>query len=428
VTRVVVTGIGAVSTWGWDSARLWEGLVSSRSGLGRAEGFDTRGQRTDVAGEVPAASDELAVAYCEWRHYSQADRFAVVAAVEACQQASLEGFTVGQTSRSETALQPDLGVFFGGSTAGMMECEEFLEQIHDRARRVQWGLLATQTLNCPGDAVARLVGACGPVQAVSSACASGGLAIGAALDALRSGEVEMALAGGADSLCRLTYTGFNSLRAVDVRPCRPFREDRAGLSLGEGSGFLFLETLAHAEARGQRPLAELVGAGASCDAHHMTAPHPRGEGAALAIERALEDARLKPADVSFVNAHGTGTPHNDAAESQALARVFGDRTPRLPVTSTKASVGHLLGSSGAIEAVATVQCLQASEVHAVPGPGGAEEGFAIDLVVDRPRRLQPSAADSTGRQRRTLAVSTSLGFGGANAAVVLSDWTQEALS
>jgi len=248
---------------------------------------------------------------------------------------------------------------------------------------------------------------------VSSACASAALAVDAALRDLRAGVVDVALTGGADSLSRLTYSGFNAMRAVDEAPCRPFRADRAGMSLGEGAAVLVLETEAHAGARGARPIAELRGAGASCDASHMTAPQPEGQGAARAMRRALADAGVGGDGVAFVNAHGTGTPLNDGAEALALASVFGERAPRVPVSATKASVGHLLGSAGAIEAVAAVLCLRDREVHPTAGEGLPDAALAVNLVQGAPLALPPG-----------VALSTDFAFGGANAALVLAAWTE----
>jgi 3-oxoacyl-[acyl-carrier-protein] synthase II len=220
--------------------------------------------------------------------------------------------------------------------------------------------------------------------------------------------VTCAVAGGADSLCSLTYSGFNALRAVDDGPCRPFRADRAGLSLGEGAGVLVLEPWERALERGATPLAELRGAGSSCDAHHMTAPHPAGAGAAAAMLASLEDARLAPEAVDFVNAHGTGTPLNDSAEWRALSLVLGARAGRVPLTATKGSIGHLLGSAGAIEAVVTVQCLHEKLIHPTAGGGAVDPAIGVDLVLGVPRAI-PSGA---------VGISTSLAFGGANTALV----------
>ncbi len=291
------------------------------------------------------------------------------------------------------------GLYFGGSTAAMAEGEAYFRALTGRRDpaegRARMAEVAAHPLDAPANAAARFLGLRGPVDSCSSACASGALALAAALDALRSGRVEVAVAGGADALCHLTFAGFNSLRAVDERSCRPFRTDRAGLNLGEGAGILILEPVGRALARGQRPLAILAGAGASCDAHHMTAPHPEGEGASRAIIAALADAGLAPEAIGFVNVHGTGTPLNDQAESRALHKVFGPRAKMLPITSTKGVVGHLLGSSGAIEAVATVLSVHHQAVTPTPGAGEVDPALEIDLVTETPRSVAADHALST---------------------------------
>jgi len=400
---VAVTGLGAVSPLGWGLGSLWDGLRSGRTAIGRFDRFDHSGHRTHIAAQVDLAAEPARLRGKPLR-LSLADRFAVAAAREAVAQATIDV----DRCRERT------GVYFGTSTGGMLETEAYLEALFTamsgRGRPPAASLLASQQNNGPGDAVARDLGIGGPVQTVSAACASGAMAIGDAVRAVRRGEVDVAIAGGSDSLCRLTYAGFNALRAVDERPCRPFRGNRAGLSLGEGAGALILEPLGRVLARGARPLALATGEAASCDAHHMTSPHPEGFGAAEAIRGALADARLDPSEIDFVNAHGTGTPLNDAAECMALVTVFGDRAPDLPVTSTKALVGHLLGSAGALEAVATILCLLNREVHPMPDDGASDPGIRLRLVLGRPLRLA----------RARHALSTSLAFGGANAALVFT--------
>lgn len=401
--RVVITGLGSVSACGWTANDLHSGLLSGISAIGPTTHFDTSGQRTSVAGEVPPAPENIIQKIPEWAALSKSDRFAVAAAIEAVEQAQISD---GLSSA---------GLFFGGSTGGMFECEEYFGRLlknrdgHPRIR-----LQASQQINSPGDAVARHLNLTGPVQTVSSACASGTLALGMALDELRSGQSDVVLAGGSDSLCLLTYSGFNSLRSVDSRPSRPFRADRQGLSVGEGAGVLVLETLDHAQGRGVVPLAELLGAGASCDANHMTAPHPEGEGAAAAIESAIADARISADRVDFVNAHGTGTPQNDVSESRALHSVFGSRAASLPVTSNKATIGHLLGSAGAVEAVATVLSLFHGVVQPMPDGGATDDQLDLDIVLGSPRSISPEA----------VAISSSFAFGGANAAVVIAGWNE----
>ena len=410
---VAVTGLGAVSPWGWTLDEFWQGLLRGERGIAEARRFDVGGQRTSLAAEVPDdaedPTDDLADLWDSpaAKRWSRADRFAVAAAAEAWRQAGLGA------ARDEGVV----GIFFGGSTAAMAEGEDYfgaLVREHEPRPTIRY--LASHQINGPGDAVARHLRATGRVETLSSACASGGLALGSALDALRRGEVDVAVAGGSDSLCKLTYAGFNSLRAVDAELCAPFHAERAGLNLGEGAGMLVLETVERALARGRTPLALLLGHGASCDAHHMTAPHPEGEGASRAVDAALADAGITPDDVVFVNAHGTGTSLNDKAEGAAFARVFGERVERVPLTSTKGLVGHYLGSSGAIEAVASVLGLQHGLVHPTPGRGDVDLEIPVDLVRDQPRRLDFSA------DAPSCAVSTSFAFGGSNAAVIFGRW------
>jgi 3-oxoacyl-[acyl-carrier-protein] synthase II len=389
---VAVTGLGAVSGYGWGVEPLWRGLLSGRTAIADFHRFDHRAYRTHVSAEIAG------VALDRGRR-TIADRFALSAAAEALAQADLPGALDFGT----------VGLFFGSSTGGMFESEEYFARLKRGSGSAPLDLLVAQQPSGPGDAVAREYGVRGPVETIASACASATLALGSALDALRAGEIDVALAGGSDSLCRLTFAGFNALRAVDERPCRPFRLERLGMSIGEGAAVLVLERGEHAERRGARPLAWLAGVGASCDAHHMTSPDPAGDGISRAVIAALDDAALPPAAIDFVNLHGTGTPANDAAEARMLARIFGERAPRLPATSTKAAIGHYLGAAGAIEALVTVLCLRRGVVHPTPGEGTVDPALGVDLVVDAPRAL-PAA-------RRAL--STNLAFGGANAACVL---------
>ena len=400
---VVVTGLGAVSPFGWGAAALWQGLRSGEHAVGAFDRFDAARHRTQIAAQVPHPGD-AGVTSAAGETSSIADAFAVAAAEEALAQA---GFVHGLAGC-------DAGVYFGGSTGGMFESENFFAGVlRPRGERTfRLRDLQSQPPSGPGEAVARAFGVRGPVTTLSAACASATLALGEAMAALREGEVEVALSGGADSLCQLTYAGFNSLRAVDAGPCRPFRHQREGMTLGEGAAVLVLETLEHATARGALPLAIIAGAGASCDAHHMTAPDPTGAGVARAIRLALADAGLEADAVAFVNAHGTGTPLNDAAEWAALSAVFGERAVRLPVTSSKGNLGHFLGSAGAIEAVATVLCLQHAEVHPTPGDGPVDPDAPVDLVLGEPR---PIARDGA-------ALSTNFAFGGSNAAVILQPY------
>jgi len=395
----VVTGVGAVSAFGWTLDELAHGLRSGRTAIAPARRLDVGGHRTRVAGEVPDPPHSVVEGIPQWNRLTWAERFAIVAADQAVARAGLA------VDGHRTALA------FGGSAAGMAECEGWFARVLGLVDgRPHVRDLAGQQINAPGDAVARHLGVRGPVLTLSSACSSGGLAVGTALDLIRSGAADVVIAGGADALCHLTYGGFNSLRSVSAEPSRPFRADRDGLSLGEGAGVLVVESEAHAATRGAAVLARLVGWGSTCDAHHMTAPHPEGAGAASAIAAGLADAGLEADAVSFVNAHGTGTPLNDTAEAHALRAAFGRHVASLPVTGPKGALGHLLGASGAIEAVAVVLALVERAVQPTAGTDPADPDLGVDLVIGAPRPLPAGA----------VGVSTSLAFGGANAAVVIA--------
>jgi 3-oxoacyl-[acyl-carrier-protein] synthase II len=405
--RVVVTGMGAVTAAGWGVGPFREALRSGRTAVGPFDRFDNAAQRTHLAGQVPPRPPQPACLKHSvgWNRLSNSDRFALFAACEAAGQAGL--------APPFSGLQ--MGVFFGSSTAGLIETERYFEHlVHEPGSRPPRTWLASNLLCTPAETVARHLGVEGTVETVSSACASGGLAIEQALRAVRTSEVEVALAGGADCLSLTTYSGFNSLRAVDERACRPYRADRAGISLGEGGAVLILETLEHAQSRAAQPLAEVLGAASTCDANHMTAPQPEGHWAAVAVERAIVDAGLEPDAIGFVNSHGTGTPLNDAAEFAGLRRVFGERTSRLPLEATKGVVGHLLGAAGAVAAVSAVLGLLDQEVHPTPGGGDIDPALAVDLVLGGCRVMLGVRA----------ALSVSMGFGGANAAIVLGRWDE----
>jgi 3-oxoacyl-[acyl-carrier-protein] synthase II len=394
-TRVVVTGLGAVSGFGASVPSLWLAALAGRSAVRPLALFDASTHRTRVAAAVAEADLPPAPP-----GHSRADRFAVAAAREAV--AGIDPALLG-TDRA--------GVFFGSSTGGLFEGERWFAGLLGRAA-AELRTVASQENNGPGDAVARALRVRGPVLTASTACTSANVALTFAFDALATGEIDVAIAGGADELCEVTYAGFNALRAIDPVQTRPFRRSRAGLSLGEGSGVLLLETEAHARARGAPILAELLGGARSCDAYHVSAPDPGGAGAAAAIAFALQVAGLRPEDVTFVNAHGTGTPHNDDAEAAAMRAVFGDAAARLPITSTKSMTGHLLGAAGGIEAVLTVLSIVHRAVPPTHGDEPADEALGLDVVLGAPRAL-PAA---------NVGVSTNLAFGGNNCAVVFGSY------
>lgn len=402
--RVLVTGMGAVTPFGWGLEAFARGLEEGRVAIGPCSLFSTDGHRTRIAGAVPPGIDAVLADLPPKKRarLTRTDGFALAAAREALATGNLDPGSLYPRAQA--------GLFLGTSTGGMFEGESFFWALRDgEQRRVAMSRIASEQHNGPTDAVARELRIGGPVVTLSSACSAAGMAIESALRSLRAGETDVALAGGADSLCQLTYAGFNALRAVDEAPCRPFQAGRAGLSLGEGAGLLLLETEAHARARGARVLGELCGAGSSCDAHHMTAPDPSGEGLALAIEKALEDAGIERDEVHVINAHGTATPLNDVAEWRGLYQIFGARLAEIPILATKSAVGHLLGACGGVEAVATLLALTRASLPPMSCAGAIDPDCPARLVTGAPRALAIPAN----------ALSVNLAFGGADVALVL---------
>jgi 3-oxoacyl-[acyl-carrier-protein] synthase II len=387
-----------VSALGAGMPALAAGVAAGRCGIGPLTLFAHRG-RASIAAEVGAIPGEERLTRLLARRLSRSDRLALAAASEACAMAGLEGV------EREAA-----GLAVGTTTGGMRTTEEAYRRWRaGEDRRPRLSGFIGMPLSTVGAALCQVIGIFGPRATVSTACSSGALAILAAGDMVARGDAPAALAVGVDALCRLTYAGFDALQALDAEPCRPFDVDRRGLSLGEGAGALVIEPVDRARARGARVHALLLGIGASADAHHVTAPHPGGTGAIMALHAALEAAKLAPEAVDYVNAHGSGTKHNDECEITALRAVFGERLRRVPVSSSKSQIGHTLAAAGALEAAITLTALADGIVPATatlrtPDPAWAD----LDLVA-MPGRRAPLG----------IAVSSSYGFGGHNVTLVL---------
>ncbi len=390
--RVAITGLGAFSALGESVKQLDEGLQAGRSGVRPLTLFDATGFRSNLAAQAPEPPDG------DQATWSRPDRFGLAAAAEAIAMAGL-----GPGDLAEAALG------FGTGTGGAMLTEAVLAAQLQGAP-IDADLRRTLVPHQPcsvTDLVARRFAIAGPRTTVMTACSSSATAIGWAADRIRSGDVDVALGGGAEGLCRLTYAGFSCLRAIAPGPSQPFDQNRKGLNLGEAGAVLVLEEWEHARRRGATILGELAGYGISADAHHMTAPHPEGDGAARAMRAALADAGLPPEAIGYVNAHGTGTPHNDAAETKAIKAVFGAHAATLPVSSIKSMVGHTLGAAGAIEAVASVLSLWRGYLPPTVNHEIAEAGFDLDYIPGQARRVAVEAI-----------VSNSFAFGGNNTALV----------
>ena len=384
-TRIAVTGAGIVCSIGRNKEEVWQAIVESRAGIGKLTRFPGETFPTDLAAEATA---ELPAG----RRLSRTDLLAIFAAREAVEQA-------GDIPLARAVVSS------GTSTGGLLEGEDYyFRRIVRGRRRAPASRVLQQPTSGPSDAVAGAFRLGGGVISNATACASAGAAIGMAADYLRSGHADVAIAGGSDALCRLTYSGFNVLQAVDPEPCSPFGAQRKGITLGEGAGYLVLERWDDAIARGATILAELSGYGASCDAHHPTAPAEDGHGAEAAMRRALAEGRMTPASVDYVNAHGTGTALNDAAETRAIIAALGTD---VPVSSSKSYFGHTLGASGAVEAVVTVLALQ----HQIAPPtlrlheSAAE--CSLDYIPHTPRPM-----------KMTNVLSNTFGFGGSNVSLL----------
>ena len=398
--RAFVTGLGAITAAGPTVAHLRAALRGTRTFIGPLRRFDATGLKVGIAGEVDDAAEPRRLPHAARIRASRSDRFALVAAEEA----------VASSGLAMDALPPSrVAVAVGSSTGGMLEVESFFEAcVLQRARGRFRPQLLSSAVASPGDLVATAFGATGRRLSPSTACSSSAIALAAGLHWIRSGAADVVLVGGSDGLARMTFSGFLALQAMSPTPCRPFDRQRQGMSLGEGAAILVLEAEDHARARGAALLAELAGASFSCDASHLTAPHPGGHGAAQAFTEALADARVRPDEVDYVNAHGTGTVQNDLAESQALLHGLGAAATRVPVSSTKGLIGHLLGAAGAVEAVISAIAIQDRFIPPNFNLTERDPECPIDVV------------GAGGREQPVHVVaSNSYGFGGNNCTVVL---------
>jgi len=342
--RVAITGVGMVTALGLDAATTFAALVAGTRGFRPLSLFEPRDARARIAAEVSGLDLAPVSSVAPRGDISRTDAMAVLAAREAFAQA-------GASPRR-------LGVCFGGTTGGMLETEQgLLGGPLDRIEPARAARLLSNPLDLTTSRVAAALGGALRTATLCAACSSSALAIAEGSAWLAEGSVDFVLAGGADGLCRLTFFGFDALGALDPEPCRPFDVARRGLGLGEGAGFLCLETEAGARARGAHVLAWLGGAALGAEAHHITHPEPSGKRAAELVTRALADAGLTARDVDYVNAHGTGTEQNDAMEARALTTALGADAPRVLVSSSKGQIGHTLGAAGALEAAITVLSL-----------------------------------------------------------------------
>lgn len=406
--RVFVTGLGVVSPIGNDTETFWSQLIAGRSGAGPITRFDASKHGTHFACEVKDFTVEGVLDRKEAKRMDRFVHYAVVAAHEALRNAGLDEGAAFDRDR--------VGVIVGSGIGGMETFEDQHRALVEKGPgRVSPFFIPMMIVDMAAGQISIQFGLKGPNFATVSACASGAHAIGEALRLIRAGDADVMVAGGSEAtITPMALAGFSNARALSTRnddpqrASRPFDQDRDGFVIGEGAGILVLESEEHATRRGAKLLGELIGYGATGDAYHMTAPCVDGEGAARAMRRALQDARLRPEDVQYINAHGTSTPAGDPAEVQAIKSVFGEHARKLMVSSTKSMTGHLLGAAGGLEAVATTLCLARGIVPATINLDNPDPACDLDFVPHQ-ARTQPV----------TAALSNSFGFGGHNVTLAL---------
>lgn len=405
--RVVVTGLGAVTPIGQNVADYWQGLLEGKSGIAPLQRFDCTDHACKIGAEVKNWNPEDHFEKKEVKKLESFTQFAVVAAREAWRDS-------GITVENEDAFA--IGVLVGVGMGGVLTIEEQHDVLTQKGvRRVTPFLVPKMIPNMASGMISIDLGLKGPNSAVATACASATHAIGDAWRMIQRGDAEAMVCGGAESVITpLSIAGFGNMGALSTRnedPERassPFDKKRDGFVMGEGAGMLVLEELEHAQKRGARIYAEIIGYGLTGDAYHMTSPGPNGEGGARAMKMCLRSAGLKPEDVDYINAHGTSTPLNDKLETEAIKTVFGEHAYKLAISSNKSMIGHLIGAAGGVEAVATVKTLQEGKIPGTMNLTDPDPECDLDYV--------PNAAREA---RVNVAMSNSLGFGGHNATIAL---------
>ncbi|HLX10156.1 MAG TPA: beta-ketoacyl-[acyl-carrier-protein] synthase family protein [Thermoanaerobaculia bacterium] len=405
--RIAVTGLGAVTPVGTGRDELWASLLAGRLGFAPVASFDTGAFNVHLGAEVHGFSPAAYVRRLDCRQMGRASQLAIAAA-----RLALADAGIGAPGESPgEGVSPELaGVAMGTTSGEPREVERFDDRyLAGELDAVGGEFMTLYPCHMIAAHVARELGFAGVNTMIPAACAAGNYALAHAVDVLRAGRAELMLAGGADAFSRITYSGFARLGAIAPERCQPFDRHRKGMIPGEGAAVLVLEPLAAARRRGARIYAEVAGYGLSCDAHHMTAAHPQGEGAVRAMTRALADAGLAPEQVSYISAHGTGTPTNDRLEAIAVGRVFGAGT-RVPISSIKSMLGHTMGAASAIEAAV---CALAVATDQIPPTMGMEEPEGeLDYVPNAARRL-----------RVEVAMNNAYAFGGNNASTIFRKCT-----
>ena len=404
--RVVVTGLGVVTSLGHNVADFWSNVLAGKCGIDHITLFDAKDHSCRIGAEVRGWDAAAHMDPKEVRRNDRYTHFGFVAAKQAVADAKL------QMANED----PDrVGVIIGSGIGGMLTIEAQHKVLMERGpRKVSPFMIPALISNMCSGLVAIELGARGPNFSIVSACATGTHAIGESLRMIRGGEADVMVCGGSEAaITPLAYAGFCSMKAMSTnnenpqKACRPFDKNRDGFIMGEGAGIIVLESLEHALARGAHIYCEISGYAATCDAYHITSPDPEGKGLSLAMSRALNDARLQPSEIDYINAHGTSTPYNDKFETLAIKKVFGECAQKVAISSTKSMTGHLLGAAGGIEAAVSVKTIETGEIAPTINLEEADPECDLDYVPNVKRRANVKTV-----------LSNNLGFGGQNAAIV----------
>jgi 3-oxoacyl-[acyl-carrier-protein] synthase II len=410
--RVVVTGLGAMTPLGESVAEFWEGLISGRSGIGPMRQADPTDYPCRISGEVSGFDPDRYIDKRESRRMARFSQLAVAATQEALADADIT---------PENVNGERMGVVMGNGNGGFPAIEENMRVLVDRGGMRMSPFFFSMVLpNMAAANVSRTFGAFGPSSTVVTACAASTQSVGEAAEMIKRGAADVMITGGTEAgISQLGLAGFAVMRALSTRnedpegASRPFDADRDGFVPAEGAGILIVESLEHALRRGAAVLAELIGYGASSDAHHQFQPDDDGAGAARAVRWALADAGVGPHEVDYINAHGTSTPLNDSSETLAIKRVFGDLAYKVPISSTKSMIGHALGGAGGMEAVASVQTILKGKVHPTINYTTPDPACDLDYVPNEARDVDVR-----------VVLSNSFGFGGQNACLVFAQYEE----
>lgn len=413
--RVVVTGMGVISPVGLTASNMWEALISGKSGIDYISHFDPAPFETKFAAEVKGFNPMAYVSQKEAHRMDRFTQFAVAASLQAVEAARLK---IGDSNADE------IGVFIGNSTCGLLEVSNQFKILSEVGpRRISPILAPTMTGDAAPVQVSLLLGAKGPNYALSSACSSSSDSIGHAYDTIRYGEAKVIIAGGTEApIMPICVAAFNAARALSTKndnpqtACRPFDAERDGFVLGEGAAIMILEDLGYALERGAPILAEIIGYSATSDAFHITQPSPNGVGAAKALSLALKKAGISPSEVDYINAHGTATQLNDKTETHAIKSVFGELAYRIPISASKSMTGHLLGASGALEAIVCILAINHGIIPPTLNLTHPDPECDLDYVPNKARSVEI-----------TTAVSNSFGFGGHNSVLIFRRYSNDCL-